>query len=78
MASNSRDTQLKNTALFFNFTKTAIVIYEITSMVRVEAKFIGSDRPIYCHRKNRYRIGISVKLHIGATLIITGICKREE
>ena len=46
------------------------VLYEITSMVRVEVKFIGSDRIGRYIATGKIGIGISVKWRIGATLII--------
>ena len=44
------------------------VLYEITSMVRVEVKFIGSDRIGRYIATGKIGIGISVKWRIGATL----------
>ena len=43
------------------------VLYEITSMVRVEVKFIGSDRIGRYIATGKIGIGISVKWRIGAT-----------
>ena len=47
------------------------VLYEITSMVRVEVKFIGSDRIGRYIATGKIGIGISVKWRIGATLYNT-------
>ena len=46
------------------------VLYEITSMVRVEVKFIGSDRIGRYIATGKIGIGISVKWRIGATLLV--------
>ena len=45
------------------------ILYEITSMVRVEVKFIGSDRIGRYIATGKIGIGISVKWRIGATLV---------